>query len=82
LGNRRALTDLFFGKSEITNKFDDIFESQFVYLGNMFTDAIRESAGADLAFLPAGYVGGLTEPDPIDFRTVQLMARIEVEILK
>lgn len=59
-----------------------IVRTQETNLGNMFTDAIRDSAGADLAFLPAGYIGGLTEPGPIDFRTVQVMARIEVEIVQ
>lgn len=59
-----------------------IVRTQETNLGNMFTDSIRESAGADLAFLPAGYIGGLTAPGPIDFRTVQVMARIEVEIVQ
>ncbi|MBL1421571.1 MAG: bifunctional metallophosphatase/5'-nucleotidase [Alphaproteobacteria bacterium] len=60
----------------------NIVRTQETNLGNMFTDAIRESAGTQLAFLPAGYIGGLTKPGPIDFRTIQIMARIEVEIVQ
>lgn len=59
-----------------------VVRTQETNLGNMFTDAIRESAGTQLAFLPAGYIGGLTKPGPIDFRTIQVMARIEVEIVQ
>ncbi|NLG46407.1 bifunctional UDP-sugar hydrolase/5'-nucleotidase [Gordonia sp. (in: high G+C Gram-positive bacteria)] len=60
----------------------DVVRTQETNLGNLFTDAVREAAGAQLAFLPAGYIGGVTEPGPIDRRTVQTMARIEVEIVK
>ncbi len=60
----------------------DIVRTQETNLGNLFTDAIREASDAQLAFLPAGYIGGHIEPGPIDRRTIQTIARIEVEIAK
>ncbi len=50
-------------------------------VANMFVDAIRESTGADLAFLSAGYVGGWIDPGDITRRQLFEIARVDTGII-
>lgn len=59
----------------------DIVRTQETALGNLFADAIRQRAGTDLALLPAGVIGGLAEPGPLNRRSVTAMARIDTPII-
>jgi predicted phosphodiesterase len=50
-------------------------------VANLFTDAIRETTGADFVILGAGFVGGNVPPGPITRQQIFEIARVDTGIL-
>ncbi len=59
----------------------DIVRTQETNLGNLFTDALREKSGADVAVMPAGIIGGEIDPGVITKGDVLTMARISTDVI-
>ncbi|MFV0434680.1 MAG: 5'-nucleotidase C-terminal domain-containing protein [Leucobacter sp.] len=50
-------------------------------VANMFTDAVREASGADVALLGAGFIGGNIQPGPITRQQLLEIARVDTSVL-
>ncbi|MFJ4164487.1 bifunctional metallophosphatase/5'-nucleotidase [Microbacterium sp. NPDC089698] len=60
----------------------DIVRTQETALGNLFADAVAEYAEAEIAVLPAGYVGGRKEPGPITRGDILTLSRAPTAMTK
>lgn len=54
----------------------DVIRVRETNMGNLFTDAMREYTGADIAVVPSGNIGGDVGPGDITMGDVMTMARI------
>lgn len=50
-------------------------------LGNLFTDAVRERTGTDLALILAGIMGGEIQPGDLTRRDINAIARIDTPLV-
>lgn len=54
----------------------NVIRTEETNLGNMFTDAMREKTGADLAFAHAGPIGGNIKPGDVTMKDIFVIARV------